>query len=62
MRHTPPCRKLKREVVEKEAAAFAERQAAQSFKPIERLKLEGNIKEFVRLSIRRLRAGRATGH
>ena len=44
--------------MEKEAAASAERHAAGSFKPIERSKLEANIKEFVRLSIRRLHASR----
>lgn len=48
------CRKLRRQVVDKEEAACAERRAVGSFKPIERVKLEANIKEFVRLSIRRL--------
>jgi hypothetical protein len=47
--------------VEKEAAACAERQAAGSHKPIERSKLEANIKEFVRLSIRRLHTARPGG-
>jgi hypothetical protein len=47
--------------VEKEAAACADRQAAGSSKPIERSKLEANIKEFVRLSIRRLHAARPGG-
>lgn len=44
-----------REVVEKERRAHAERlaQTGGAPKPIERRKLEGNIKEFVRLSIRR---------
>lgn len=51
-------RKLRRQIVEKESAACAERHAAGSFKPIERSKLEANIKEFVRLSIRRLHASR----
>lgn len=55
------CRKLRRQIVDKEAAACAERQAAGSFKPIERSKLEANIKEFVRLSIRRLHAARPGG-
>lgn len=54
-------RKLRREIVEKEAAACAERQAAGSHKPIERSKLEANIKEFVRLSIRRLHTARPGG-
>ncbi|KAI8470635.1 MAG: hypothetical protein J3K34DRAFT_521189 [Monoraphidium minutum] len=49
-------RKLKREVVEKEGAAYQERSRAGAYAPIERPKLEANIKEFVRLSIRRLRA------
>jgi hypothetical protein len=60
--HTPrpptrpgPLRKLKREVVEKEGQAHAERSRGGQFAPIERFKLENNIKEFVRLSIRRLR-------
>lgn len=60
------CRKLRRQIVDKEAAACAERQAAGSHKPIERSKLEANIKEFVRLSIRRLHTARpgagAAGH
>ncbi|GBF93173.1 histone-lysine N-methyltransferase [Raphidocelis subcapitata] len=49
-------RKLKREVVEKEGQAHAERSRGGQPAPIERVKLEANIKEFVRLSIRRLRA------
>lgn len=55
------CRKLRREIVDKEITAFAERQASGTFKPIERAKLEVNIKEFVRLSIRRLHAARTGG-
>lgn len=56
----PPCRdrKLRREVVDKEAAAYAERSAGRVAKPIERARLEAGIKEFVRLSIRRLHASR----
>jgi hypothetical protein len=46
-------------VFEKELSAFSERQAAGAFKPIERSKLEQNIKEFVRLSIRRMHAARS---
>jgi hypothetical protein len=53
-----PHRKLRRQVVEREEAAAAERQAAGFFRPIERAKLEANIKEFVRLSIRRMAAAR----
>jgi hypothetical protein len=45
-------------VYEKEVCAFSERTAGGAFKPIERSKLEQNIKEFVRLSIRRMRAAR----
>lgn len=52
------CRKLRRQIVEKESAACAERQAAGSHKPIERSKLEANIKEFVRVSVRRMHAAR----
>jgi hypothetical protein len=40
-------------VIEKERRAYAERQQAQAFRPIERKKLEGNIKEFTRLSVKR---------
>lgn len=54
--NTHTYRKLKREVVEKEGVAYQERSRGGQFAPIERLKLENNIKEFVRLSIRRLRA------
>jgi len=43
-------------VVEKEGQAYMERSRSGQFAPIERFKLENNIKEFVRLSIRRLRA------
>lgn len=57
----PSCRKLRRQIVEKEVAACADRQAAGSSKPIERIKLEANIKEFVRLSIRRLHTARPGG-
>lgn len=53
------CRKLRREVFEKELSAFSERTAGGAFKPIERRKLEQNIKEFVRLSIRRMHAARS---
>ncbi len=42
-------------MVEKEGQAYAERSRGGQFAPIERFKLENNIKEFVRLSIRRLR-------
>jgi hypothetical protein len=49
---------LRREVFEKEVTAFSERQAGGTFRPIERSKLEQNIKEFVRLSIRRMHAAR----
>ena len=47
-------RKLKVEIVEKEQQAYAERQQAGQFRHIERAKLEANIKEFVRVSIRKL--------
>jgi len=46
-------RKIKREVVEKERRAYDERRQQGVFKLIEKRKLENNIKEFVRLSIRR---------
>lgn len=47
-------RKIVREVIEKERRAHNERlEQYGSHRPIERKKLEGNIKEFVRLSIRR---------
>ena len=57
--HRPHCvccairRKIQREVVEKERRAYAERQEQSLPRPMERRKLEGNIKEFVRQSIRR---------
>lgn len=50
-------RKLSREVVERERQAYAARQASGDARPIERSKVEANIKEFVRLSIRRLHEG-----
>ncbi len=53
------CRKLRGEVVDKEREAFEERQQQSQYKPIERRKLEGNIKDFVRMSIRRMHATRA---
>ena len=40
-------------MVEKERRAYAERQEQSLPRPMERRKLEGNIKEFVRQSIRR---------
>lgn len=45
--------KIRREIVAKEQAAYEGRQAAGVFKPIERIKLEVKIREFVRDSIRR---------
>jgi hypothetical protein len=45
--------KIRREIVRKEQEAYAGRQAAGVFKPIERGKLEAKIREFVRDSIRR---------
>jgi hypothetical protein len=48
-------------VVEVEEAAVAERRAGGDVKPIERSKLEANIKEFVRLSIRRLHTAKGGG-
>ena len=53
----PPCRKIRREVVEKERRAFSERGQQAVKKPIERRKLEANLKEFVRQSIRRFHMG-----
>jgi hypothetical protein len=44
-------------VVERERQAYAARQASGDVRPIERSKVEANIKEFVRLSIRRLHEG-----
>ncbi|GAX78575.1 hypothetical protein CEUSTIGMA_g6014.t1, partial [Chlamydomonas eustigma] len=46
-------KKIQREIIEKERHAFQERQEQEMHRPMERKKLEGNIKEFVRLSIRR---------
>ncbi len=51
---SPPHRKIQREVIDKERRAYADRLEQSMFRPMERKKLEGNIKEFVRLSIRRL--------
>ncbi|MEW5296794.1 MAG: hypothetical protein WDW36_000048 [Sanguina aurantia] len=47
-------RKVQREVVEKERRAFETRQQQSQNRPIERKKLEANLKEFVRQSIRKL--------
>ncbi len=44
-----------REVMAKERRAFHERRSAGVYKPIERHKLEGNLKEFVRSMIKRMR-------
>lgn len=55
------CRKLRREVVEKELTAFDGRQAQGQFRPIDKVEVEAKIKEFVRHSIRRLHASRAAG-
>eukprot|EP00878_Enallax_costatus_P017975 GHUV01018901.1.p1 GENE.GHUV01018901.1~~GHUV01018901.1.p1 ORF type:complete len:1118 (+),score=463.86 GHUV01018901.1:2890-6243(+) len=54
-------RKLRREVVDKEVTAFAARQAQGQFRPIGKAEVEAKIKDFVRLSIRRLHAARAAG-
>ena len=40
--------------MDKERKAYADRQAQNLPRPMERRKLEGNIKEFVKQSIRRL--------
>lgn len=45
--------KIKRQVVDKERDAYAQRQAAGTFKPIVRGKLEMKIRDFVRESIKR---------
>ena len=52
----PPCccSKIQREVIDKERKAYAERQSQNLPRPMERRKLEGNIREFVKQSIRRL--------
>lgn len=42
-----------REVIDKERRAYAERRAQALHKPIERRKLEMNIKEFVRGTVKR---------
>ncbi|KAG2485616.1 hypothetical protein HYH03_015679 [Edaphochlamys debaryana] len=47
--------KVYREVVAKERRAWEERRSAGVFKPIERHKLEANLKEFVRSTIKRMR-------
>jgi len=41
-------------VIDKERKAYAERQSQNLPRPMERRKLEGNIREFVKQSIRRL--------
>jgi hypothetical protein len=51
---THPCRKIQREIIEKERKAYAERLDQNLPRPMERRKLENNIKEFVRQSIKRL--------
>ncbi|PNH08632.1 Histone-lysine N-methyltransferase ASHH2 [Tetrabaena socialis] len=48
-------RKVYREVVAKERRAWDERRGAGVYKPIERHKLEANLKEFVRSTIKRMR-------
>ncbi|GLI62407.1 hypothetical protein VaNZ11_005027 [Volvox africanus] len=47
--------KVYREVVAKERRAWEERRSAGVYKPIERHKLEANLKEFVRSTIKRMR-------
>ncbi|KAJ9531590.1 hypothetical protein QJQ45_014945 [Haematococcus lacustris] len=47
-------KKIHREVVEKERQAFGARRELGQFKLIEKRKVEHNLKEFVRMSIRRL--------
>ncbi len=49
-------------MVEKERQAYKSRQAQNVSKIIERRKVENNIKEFVRLSIRRLHTQQAGGN
>lgn len=48
-----PRRKIRREVVDKERAAYEQRCSQSLFKLIEKRKVEHNLREFVRLSIRR---------
>lgn len=50
-----PVPQVYREVVAKERRAWEERRSAGVFKPIERHKLESNLKEFVRSTIKRMR-------
>jgi hypothetical protein len=45
--------KIVREVMEKERTAFEGRRAAGGFKLMERSKVEANMKEFVRLSVKK---------
>ena len=51
------CRKIKREVIEKEKEAFEGRRQQALFKLIERKKVHHNLYEFVRSSCKRWRDG-----
>lgn len=55
------CRKIRREVVEKERSAHATLRKQGVHKVIDRTKVEHNLKEFVRHSIRRLHTQHAGG-
>ena len=51
-------RKIVREVVEKERHAYEERLQQSVYRPIEKKKLESNVKEFVKQSVRRFHTSR----
>lgn len=55
----PACRKIKREVIEKEKEAFEGRRVQSLFKLIERKKVQHNLYEFVRHSCKRWHMQRA---